>query len=299
MPSVITSTISYPDYKILARTISLVENEGLASSSLLSSLKINFNIPVIGITGPPGAGKSTIVNGLIGLLLKEGKKIGIIAVDPTSPFNYGAILGDRLRLSEHFNDESVFIRSLATRGSLGGLTDKIIEVIDVMRSYPFDYIFVETVGVGQSEVEIAGLADTTMVVMTPEAGDEVQTMKAGVMEIADIFIVNKADHTGADSFVKNLKLLSASRHSKEWVIPVLKTVAIENKGFEQLTEAIQSHRRLNPSNPRRLFLLFEKAIRLIQKHRMLNIDKERMMNDLKGQLQVKEFNIYKWIEKYY
>jgi LAO/AO transport system kinase len=155
-PSNLLQNMRTGDVRALARCISLVENESEGYEDLLFALDINQDIPVIGITGPPGAGKSTIVNALIGLLSKEGKRIGVIAIDPTSPFNFGSILGDRIRMSEHFLDEKVFIRSLATRGSLGGLSAKTIEITDVMRAFPFDVIIVETVGVGQSEVEIIG-----------------------------------------------------------------------------------------------------------------------------------------------
>ncbi|WP_462222732.1 methylmalonyl Co-A mutase-associated GTPase MeaB, partial [Ferruginibacter sp.] len=194
--------------KTLARCISFIENEADDYENLLEQLPFN-NTPVIGITGPPGAGKSTLTDALIGLLVNDGKKIGVLCIDPSSPFNLGALLGDRIRMSEWYNNPNVFIRSLATRGSLGGLHPKIIEISDLMKAAPFDYIIVETVGVGQSEVEIAGLADTTVVVVVPEAGDEVQTMKAGLMEIADIFVVNKADRPDADTFVKNLRLMLA------------------------------------------------------------------------------------------
>src|SRR6185295_4922148 len=221
------------------KAITIVENDLEGSEKLLEAISIR-NIPLIGITGPPGAGKSSLVNSLISQLLsakpssgKKNFKIGVVTVDPTSPFNFGSLLGDRIRMSQHFNHPDVFIRSLATRGSLGGLSEKIAEVTDLMKSAPFDFLFVETVGVGQSEVEIAGLADTTIVVLVPEAGDEVQTMKAGLMEIADIFVVNKADHVDADRFVKNLKTLTASpalskgkERSRNWQIPIVKTVAI-------------------------------------------------------------------------
>ncbi|MGB3074446.1 MAG: methylmalonyl Co-A mutase-associated GTPase MeaB, partial [Chitinophagales bacterium] len=216
--------LEYGDIKSLARAITLVENDMKGSAELLEKIYVR-EIPLIGITGPPGAGKSSLVNALVHHLLKKNCKIGVVAVDPSSPFNFGSLLGDRIRLADHFNHPNVYIRSMATRGSLGGLSEKIMEVTDVMRAFPFDYIFIETVGVGQSEVEIAGLADTTIVVMVPEAGDEIQTMKAGLMEIADIFVVNKADRADADRVAKNLRTLSASGMTKEWMIPVLKTVA--------------------------------------------------------------------------
>src|ERR1035437_8896131 len=176
------NTTFIPDFKTLARTISLVENEADGFEKILESLR-PADIPVIGFTGPPGAGKSTLLNAVIGHLLDSGKKIGLILIDPSSPFNLVALLGDRLRMTAHFNNPNLFIRSLASRGSLGGLSDKIIEIVEVMRSYPFDYMFIETVGVGQSEVEIAGLADTTVLVLVPECGDSIQAMKAGLMEI--------------------------------------------------------------------------------------------------------------------
>ena len=183
--------------KTLARVISLIENEYSGYENMLQSLTASSS-KIIGITGPPGAGKSTLVDALISLLVSKNKKVGVLCVDPSSPFNLGALLGDRIRMSEWYTHPNVFIRSLATRGSMGGLHPKIIEITDTMKAFPFDHIIVETVGVGQSEVEIAGLADSTVVVVVPEAGDEVQTMKAGLMEIADVFVVNKADRPDAD-----------------------------------------------------------------------------------------------------
>ena len=191
------------DIKALARSISLVENEVGGYEELLESLPTSTT-PIIGITGPPGAGKSTLVDVLIGALIAQKKKVAVVCVDPSSPFNLGALLGDRIRLSEWYSNPNVFIRSLATRGSLGGLNPKIIEICDVLKTSIFDYIIVETVGVGQSEIEIVGLADCTVVVLVPEAGDEIQTMKAGLMEIANVFVVNKADRPEANAFINNL-----------------------------------------------------------------------------------------------
>jgi len=283
--------------KTLARCISLIENEVAGYESLLQMLP-NMPIPVIGITGPPGAGKSTLVDGLISEFVNNGKKTGVLCVDPSSPFNLGSLLGDRIRMSEWYNNPNVFIRSLATRGSLGGLHPKIIEICDLMKTAGFDFIIVETVGVGQSEIEIAGLADITAVVLVPEAGDEVQTMKAGLMEIADLFVVNKADRPDADLFVNNLKLMLAPAFSSRTEeVPVVKTIASQKAGISQLYELIVNKISAHTINSKRFWLLAEKAYYLIQQKRMHGVDKA----ELKKKIEEKnlDFNLYKFIRDYY
>jgi LAO/AO transport system kinase len=284
------------DIKALARTISLVENEYEDYFTFLQQLPAS-STKIIGITGPPGAGKSTLVDALIGEIVSQNKKVGVLCVDPSSPFNLGALLGDRIRMSEWYNHPNVFIRSLATRGSLGGLHPKIIEIADVMKTAAFDHIIIETVGVGQSEVEIAGLADTTVVVVVPEAGDEIQTMKAGLMEIADVFVVNKSDRPDADLFVKNLRMmLSPSFYHKQHEIAIVKTVASLKQGVKELFEKIQHHQQLIETSERKYFLLAEKAYQLIQQHRMRNISKE----SLKKQIQsAQSTNLYQFITQYF
>src|SRR5688572_32917467 len=266
------------DIKTLARSISLVENEAGDYEDLLQSLPTNITIPVIGITGPPGAGKSTLADALIGELVNAGKKVAVLCVDPSSPFNLGAVLGDRIRMSNWYNHPGVFIRSLATRGSLGGLHPKIIEITDLLKASGFDFIIVETVGVGQSEVEIAGLADVTVVVLVPEAGDEVQTMKAGLMEIADIFVVNKADRPDADTFYRNLKLmLQPAFHATAVDIPVVNTIASQKKGIGELYEAMKGRFKHTQTTEKKYRLLAEKAYHLLQKHRMKDVRKDELL----------------------
>ncbi len=284
--------------KELAKAISLVENALPGHFELLTELIPNKKTRVVGITGPPGAGKSTLVNALLSYWTKHDKRIAVLSVDPSSPFNYGALLGDRIRMSDFYLNDKVFIRSIATRGSLGGLSSKIIEIIDVVRASNFDYILVETVGVGQSEVEIAGIADTTIVTVVPEAGDEVQTMKSGVMEIADIFVVNKSDRPNANEFAKSLKILVHSKQS-DWEVPVIKSVATTGDGVATLGEQIEAHTTfIQNSSDKKIALLTEKAYQLIQQKRMQNISKQRLAAQLKLDLRESNFNLYSWVQTF-
>jgi LAO/AO transport system kinase len=252
----------------------------------------------LGFTGPPGAGKSTLVNQLIKLLLSQNKKVAVVAVDPTSPFNYGAILGDRIRMLEHYKNDHLYIRSVATRGSLGGLSDKIIEIIEVLKASSFDYIIIETVGVGQSEVEIAGISDVCSVVLVPEAGDHIQSMKSGLMEIADIFIVNKADREGADTMINALQTMLHYRDS-DIEIPIVKTEALNNIGIDELFNLIESSLSKNEhkNKEKKQMLLALKVYKMIQKDKMKHILLENIKKDI-GSIYNNEFNIYKYINNY-
>ncbi len=282
------------DERTLARIISSVENDESSGQSILQNLNPDFTIPVVGITGPPGAGKSTLINALISSILSrekeliKGRGIGIIAVDPSSPFTRGALLGDRLRMSSHFNHPKVFIRSLATRGSLGGLSAKTIEVTDLMRSAGFDFIFIETAGIGQSEVEIASLANLTVLVLVPESGDEVQTMKAGVMETADVFVVNKSDRTDAEKMVQSIHsaALIAGKEKPE----VISTIASTGKGVndllnEILKKAKQTDFKLNHD------LKLEKTLRIIRQRIITEDDIHQLQATIKNS--GSNANIYK------
>lgn len=291
--------IKQGDVKSLARAISLIENEAVGYEELLRVLDQNQRTKIIGITGAPGVGKSTLTDALISALINEGKKIGVLCIDPSSPFNLGALLGDRIRMSEWYNHPDVFIRSLASRGNLGGLNPKIIEITELMKAAPFDYIIIETVGVGQSEIEIAGLADTTVVVLVPEGGDEVQTMKAGIMEVADIFVVNKSDRPDADLFIKNLRQMLApafSRQHKE--IPIIKTIAQEKSGVNDLLKAIKQQESSQQFHEKKIWLLTERAYQLIQNKRMEDVNKMSLKEKIKEENEKKAFNLYQFIQQY-
>ncbi len=239
------------DEVALARLMTLMEREGKEVGPILEALAPRLGQAfTIGITGPPGAGKSSLVDHLAALMRKAGKTVGVVAIDPSSPFTGGALLGDRIRMSQHYLDKGVFIRSMATRGSHGGLARATKDVIKLLDAFGRDYVLVETVGVGQTELDVMGTTDTVLVAVVPEAGDGVQVMKAGLMEIADIFVVNKADRDGAARMQTELSLMLELKYSNRpasdadrplWRIPVLPTQALTGVGLKELFQAIETH----------------------------------------------------------
>ena len=293
----LTISINNGDRKSLARAITMVENEMEGSENLLKLIQPK-ETPILGFTGPPGAGKSTLINAFLRHIISLNKKAAVIAVDPTSPFNYGSLLADRIRMSEHFNNENIFIRSIAARGSLGGLSEKIIEITDVLRASDFDFIIIETVGVGQSEVEIAGLADTTIVIVVPESGDDIQAMKSGIMEIADIFVVNKSDREGAATLVNNLKKMLAYKSDLGWSVPVINTIATAEQGIDELFEKVLLHLKSGRFNEKKSYLLTEKIYQLLRNYRMQGIKREDIKKRLEKARQEPTFNLYRFVEQF-
>ena len=239
------------DRYALAKLMTLVENQHPDTVAVLSQIHHRCGRAyTLGVTGPPGAGKSTLADRLVGRLREQGHSVGIIAIDPSSPFSGGAVLGDRIRMQSHFVDEQVFIRSLSTRGSHGGLARATRNVAQLLDAFGKEYILIETVGVGQTELDVMRVADTTIVVLVPEAGDTVQTMKAGLLEIADIFVVNKADREGALRIKTELEMMLQLRSAAEWSIPVLLTEAHTGGGVPELLDAIGRHRHFLESSGR-------------------------------------------------
>jgi LAO/AO transport system kinase len=269
--------------RALARACRLIDDRDPRAFELLKKLFTHEgHAYVIGVTGTPGAGKSTLVDGLIRLYREQGKRVAVLAIDPTSPYSGGAILGDRIRMQQHFTDEGVFIRSIATRGHLGGLSRSTGDVLHVLHAAKFDVVILETVGVGQDELEVTQLADTTLVVMAPGLGDDIQAIKAGILEVADVFTVNKADRVGADATAQDLQQMLSLRRvpvgvgktrghtavstlrkgpeaqAGEWVPPILKTVAHRQEGLDELVDAFAKHRE---------FLMTTEAGRAIRERR--------------------------------
>jgi len=284
------------DFKTLSRAISIVENEVQGYEEILKQLK-HSPTKIIGITGAPGSGKSSLTDVLIGEIINDQKKVGVLCIDPSSPFNRGALLGDRIRMSEWYNHPEVFIRSLANKGSLGGLHPKIIEITDVMKAADFDYIIIETVGVGQSEVDIASLADITIVVLVPEGGDIIQTMKAGLMEVADIFVINKFDRPGSANLYNNLKqMLAPVFHRSQKEIPVLKTIASQKEGIPALYKTIVNWQF--DKDEIKVDLIMEKILSIIQNKKMKGINKDELKTHLLKATKEDHFNLYQFAEKY-
>jgi LAO/AO transport system kinase len=280
------------NFKSLARCISLIENQAAGSLELLKKLPYS-QTPVIGITGPPGVGKSTLVNALTGMILKQNKKVAVLCIDPSSPFHHGAFLGDRIRMNQWSDHAGVFIRSLSSRGSLGGLHPRIFEITDLLKAGPFDYILIETVGIGQSELEIASIADFTIMTLMPGAGDEIQALKSGVFEVADLFVVNKADHAGTNHFIKNLE---SALHFGSKPFEIIETVATEGKGIDQLMASIEKHTK--SFEQKHSLNLAEKAYRLILAEKMKEIGKPELLDKIKEEARSGHFNLYEFVDNY-
>jgi LAO/AO transport system kinase len=285
-------------FLLLAKAISWIENKEVGSDILLQQLQPE-KVPVIGFTGPPGAGKSTLVAAMIEQWVAAGKKVAVLSVDPSSPFHKGAILGDRIRMKEWYTHPQVFIRSLATRGHLGGLMSGIIELSTLLQSVGFDIVLIETVGVGQSEIEIAHLADTTVVVLVPEAGDEVQMMKSGLMEIASIFVVNKSDRPDAASFAHHIQQMILESHHGAFVPPVISTIATQQVGIQELANAVMEKLALPISTQQKKQMLMSKMYQLIAAEKMRQIDAVKMEAQLETAFAQPHFNIFDFAKQYY
>lgn len=273
----LTEKVLAGETRFVARAITMVENGSPDAAELMKAVYPKTGrARIIGITGSPGAGKSSLVDKLAAFYKDKGEKVGIICIDPSSPFSGGAILGDRIRMGALGLDQNVFIRSMATRGNLGGLSRATVDAVSILDAAGFDKVIVETVGVGQDEVEIVKAADISVVVLVPGMGDDIQAIKAGIMEIGDVFVINKADRDGVLRTQKELELLLSLSHRPDmWNPPIVKTVATENKGIEDLSEAIKSYVEFIAEDETNIVRKVS-----IAKWRLLELLQERLLRDL-------------------
>ncbi len=271
----IASKVLKGEPRAIARLITLAENNKSEAAEAMKFIHPKTgNAHIIGITGVMGSGKSTLIYELTREYRKKGLKVGIVAIDPTSPFSGGALLGDRIRMTELATDDGVFIRSMGTRGMLGGLTSAVYDVVEILDASGKDIVFVETVGVGQAEVDVIKIADTTLVILVPGLGDAIQTIKAGVMEIADIYVVNKVDRSGIEQTLAEIQsLVDITCAGKERKIPIIKTIAKENKGVKELVDEIRNHKNYLKKGE-----LFDKQRRLRYEAELVEIIRKQLMN---------------------
>ena len=294
----IAKGVAEGNFLLLAKTISQIENKVEGTDAYLANL-VPKAIPIIGITGPPGAGKSTLIAGLVGEWIAAGKKVAVLSVDPSSPFHKGAILGDRIRMKDWYLHPQVFIRSFASRGHLGGLNSSMIELTTLLQAVGFDQIVLETVGVGQSEVEVASLADTTVVVLVPEAGDEVQMMKSGLMEVADVFVVNKSDRPDAQTFTNHIRQMMMENGLSEDLIKVVATVASQGIGIIDLIQAIEAHQIAKTTLGLNQKLVVAKVVQLIVAQKIRQLDLEKLEEDVSVAITKEGFNIFSFTQNYF
>ena len=294
----IAKGVAEGNFLLLAKTISQIENKVEGTDAYLAKLTPKA-IPIFGITGPPGAGKSTLIAGLVGEWIAVGKKVAVLSVDPSSPFHKGAILGDRIRMKDWYMHPQVFIRSFASRGHLGGLNSSMIELTTLLQAVGFDQIIVETVGVGQSEVEVASLADTTVVVLVPEAGDEVQMMKSGLMEVADVFVVNKSDRPDAQTFTNHIRQMMMENGLSEDLVKVVATVASQGIGIIDLIQAIKAHQIAKTTLGLNQKLVVAKVVQLIVAQKIRQLDLEKLEEDVSVAITKEGFNIFSFTQNYF
>jgi LAO/AO transport system kinase len=293
----IAKGVAEGNFLLLAKTISQIENKVEGTDAYLAKLTPKA-IPILGITGPPGAGKSTLIAGLVGEWVTAGKKVAVLSVDPSSPFHKGAILGDRIRMKDWYLHPQVFIRSFASRGHLGGLNSSMIELTTLLQAVGFDEIIVETVGVGQSEVEVASLADTTVVVLVPEAGDEVQMMKSGLMEVADVFVVNKSDRPDAQIFTNHIRQMMMENGLSDDLVKVIATVASQGVGIIDLIQAIEAHQIAKTSLGLNQKLIVAKVVQLIVAQKIRQLDLEKLEEDVSLAISKPGFNIFEFSQRF-